>query len=242
MSWVRARAWRRPDVDRLWRAPEPFCYAATGDARWTSGRGHALVVLVMTLRGAFCATRRIRSDCRATVRRDVRGCDRRHRPRVGAGGGRPRSDHGTGQARWHLVVFLKRPGGQAQFSAALSLQSGEEPFGRLHTWINANLSRDLSLSVLASQAAMSERSFSRHYLEATGLTPARAVDSGCGVAGGPSGSLRTPRSRSSVLRGNAGSERRRRCGAASCACCQRARRTIAHASVQHRRGPCGGRR
>jgi transcriptional regulator GlxA family with amidase domain len=76
----------------------------------------------------------------------------------------------------YLVMFLKRPGGQAQFSAALSLQSGEEPFGRLHAWINANLSRDLSLPVLASQAAMSERSFSRRYHEATGLTPARAVD------------------------------------------------------------------
>ena len=76
----------------------------------------------------------------------------------------------------YLVVFLKGPGGQAQFSTALSLQFGEEPFGQLHAWINANLSRDLSLSVLASQAAMSERSFSRRYLEATGLTPARAVD------------------------------------------------------------------
>jgi transcriptional regulator GlxA family with amidase domain len=76
----------------------------------------------------------------------------------------------------YLVVFLKRPGGQAQFSAALSLQSGETPFGPLHAWINANLSRDLSLATLASQAGMSERSFRRHYLEATGLTPARAVE------------------------------------------------------------------
>ena len=76
----------------------------------------------------------------------------------------------------YLVVFLKRPGGQAQFSAALSLQAGEAPFGRLHAWIDANLARDLSLSTLAAQAGMSERSFSRRYLEATGLTPARAVE------------------------------------------------------------------
>ena len=76
----------------------------------------------------------------------------------------------------YLVVFLKRPGGQAQFSAALSLQSGEAPFGTLHAWINANLGRDLSLPALAAQAGMSERSFSRRYLEATGLTPARAVE------------------------------------------------------------------
>ena len=76
----------------------------------------------------------------------------------------------------YLVVFLKRPGGQAQFSAALSLQAGEAPFGKLHAWIDANLARDLSLSTLAAEAGMSERSFSRHYLEATGLTPARAVE------------------------------------------------------------------
>jgi len=76
----------------------------------------------------------------------------------------------------YLVVFLKRPGGQAQFSAALSLQAGEAPFGKLHAWIDANLGRDLSLASLAAQAGMSERSFSRRYLEATGLTPARAVE------------------------------------------------------------------
>jgi transcriptional regulator GlxA family with amidase domain len=76
----------------------------------------------------------------------------------------------------YLVVFLKRPGGQAQFSAALSLQAGEAPFGKLHAWIDANLARDLSLRTLAAQAGMSERSFNRHYVEATGLTPARAVE------------------------------------------------------------------
>jgi len=76
----------------------------------------------------------------------------------------------------YLVVFLKRPGGQAQFSAALSLQSAEDQFGMLHDWINKHLSDDISLPMLADQAGMSERSFSRHYAEATGLTPARAVE------------------------------------------------------------------
>jgi transcriptional regulator GlxA family with amidase domain len=76
----------------------------------------------------------------------------------------------------YLVVFLKRPGGQAQFSAALSLQSAEDRFGALHDWINKHLSDDISLPLLAGKAGMSERSFSRHYLEATGLTPARAVE------------------------------------------------------------------
>lgn len=76
----------------------------------------------------------------------------------------------------YLVVFLKRPGGQAQFSEALSLQSAEDEFGALHDWINRHLADDLSLSRLASQAGMSERSFSRHYAQATGLTPARAIE------------------------------------------------------------------
>jgi transcriptional regulator GlxA family with amidase domain len=76
----------------------------------------------------------------------------------------------------YLVVFLKRPGGQAQFSAALALQAAEDKFGALHAWISEHLAGDLSLSVLADQAGMSERSFSRHYAEATGQTPARAIE------------------------------------------------------------------
>jgi transcriptional regulator GlxA family with amidase domain len=76
----------------------------------------------------------------------------------------------------YLVVFLKRPGGQAQFSEALSMQSAEDEFGALHEWINKHISDDLSLAILADQAGMSERSFSRHYAEATGVTPARAIE------------------------------------------------------------------
>ena len=76
----------------------------------------------------------------------------------------------------YLVVFLKRPGGQAQFSAALALQAGEAPFGKLHAWMEANIAADLSLARLAAEAGMSERNFSRRYVEATGLTPARAVE------------------------------------------------------------------
>jgi transcriptional regulator GlxA family with amidase domain len=76
----------------------------------------------------------------------------------------------------YLVVFLKRPGGQAQFSEALSLQSAEDEFGALHQWISKHLAGDLSLSRLAREAGMSERSFSRHYAKATGLTPLRAIE------------------------------------------------------------------
>jgi transcriptional regulator GlxA family with amidase domain len=76
----------------------------------------------------------------------------------------------------YLVVFLKRPGGQAQFSEALSLQAAEDEFGALHDWISKHLADDLSLPTLARQAGMSERSFSRHYARATGLTPVRAIE------------------------------------------------------------------
>jgi transcriptional regulator GlxA family with amidase domain len=73
-------------------------------------------------------------------------------------------------------MFLKRPGGQAQFSTALSLQTEEDKFGALHEWIGKNLAGDTSLPALADKAGMSERSFSRRYSEETGLTPARAVE------------------------------------------------------------------
>ena len=76
----------------------------------------------------------------------------------------------------HLVMFLKRPGGQAQFSAVLSLQGAEDRFGALHSWMAGRLTDDLSLPALARNVGMSERSFSRHYVEATGITPARAVE------------------------------------------------------------------
>ncbi len=76
----------------------------------------------------------------------------------------------------HLVVFLKRPGGQSQFSVTLSLQKGDSRFAELHAWIAENLTLDLSIPTLAAQAGMSERSFVRHYRAETGQTPARAVE------------------------------------------------------------------
>jgi transcriptional regulator GlxA family with amidase domain len=76
-----------------------------------------------------------------------------------------------------LVVFLKRPGGQAQFSAALALQSRSGGgFEALHGWIADHPAADLSVAALAARAGMSERSFARHYRATTGETPARAVE------------------------------------------------------------------
>jgi len=75
-----------------------------------------------------------------------------------------------------LVVYLKRPGGQSQFSAILSTQQADDPFGELHTWMAAHLASDLSVPVLARRLNMSERTFMRHYKAQTGRTPARVVE------------------------------------------------------------------
>lgn len=76
----------------------------------------------------------------------------------------------------HLVVFLKRPGGQSQFSVTLSLQKGGSRFSKLHAWIAEHLHLDLNIPTLAAACGMSERSFVRHYRAETGQTPARAVE------------------------------------------------------------------
>ena len=75
-----------------------------------------------------------------------------------------------------LVVFLKRPGGQSQFSVTLDLQHQGKRFDDLHAWIAENLHLDLGIAALALQAGMSERSFIRHYRADTGQTPARAIE------------------------------------------------------------------
>lgn len=75
-----------------------------------------------------------------------------------------------------LVVFAKRPGGQAQFSAGLALAGSDATFDRLHDWMKRNLRGNLAVPALAEQAGMSERSFLRHYRIVTGGTPARAVE------------------------------------------------------------------
>jgi transcriptional regulator GlxA family with amidase domain len=76
----------------------------------------------------------------------------------------------------HLVVFAKRPGGQAQFSTALALGGSGDKFDTLHEWMRQNLRGNLAIPILAEQAGMSERSFLRHYRQITGTTPARAVE------------------------------------------------------------------
>jgi transcriptional regulator GlxA family with amidase domain len=75
-----------------------------------------------------------------------------------------------------LVLFLRRPGGQAQFSTSLSAQASDvKPLRELGVWMAENLARDLSVSVLASRVAMSDRNFARVFAQELGVTPARYV-------------------------------------------------------------------
>jgi transcriptional regulator GlxA family with amidase domain len=79
-------------------------------------------------------------------------------------------------ARW-LVVFLQRPGGQAQFSSHLSaVPASRETLRDLQAWIADNLDQDLRVERLAERAAMSPRNFARAFRRETGLTPAAYVE------------------------------------------------------------------
>ena len=89
-------------------------------------------------------------------------------------------DHGReialAVARW-LVLFLKRPGGQSQFSVQLSQQTASrEPIRDLQWWILDHLDDDLSVEALAERVAMSPRNFARVFTREIGVTPARYVE------------------------------------------------------------------
>jgi len=89
-------------------------------------------------------------------------------------------DHGRtlalAVARW-LVVFLKRPGGQSQFSAQLAAQiAARSPIEHVQQWIRDHPTADLSVAELARRAGMSERNFSRQFREDVGVTPAAYVE------------------------------------------------------------------
>ncbi|WP_109478041.1 helix-turn-helix domain-containing protein [Paraburkholderia sp. C35] len=84
--------------------------------------------------------------------------------------------HVAMQVARRLVVFVKRPGGQSQFSAALAAQaSAGGAFDHLHGWMASNLSADLSVERLAEEARMSPRTFARRYVDEVGRTPAKTV-------------------------------------------------------------------
>ncbi|MGW1870845.1 GlxA family transcriptional regulator [Streptomyces mauvecolor] len=89
-------------------------------------------------------------------------------------------DHGRaaalGLAR-NMVVFLRRPGNQAQFSAQLAVQTARrEPLRELQQWITEHPDGDLSVEALAQRASLSPRHFARAFHAETGTTPGRYVE------------------------------------------------------------------
>jgi transcriptional regulator GlxA family with amidase domain len=76
-----------------------------------------------------------------------------------------------------LVLFLRRPGDQAQFSAGQPWhRAAREPLRELQGWIGENLDADLSVPALAKRAFMSPRNFARAFRREVGLTPAAYVE------------------------------------------------------------------
>jgi transcriptional regulator GlxA family with amidase domain len=77
----------------------------------------------------------------------------------------------------NLVLFMRRPGGQTQYSAGLNVQAAATPrLRQLVSDISADPSGDLSVPELAARAAMSERTFSRVFQKETGVSPASFVE------------------------------------------------------------------
>jgi len=89
-------------------------------------------------------------------------------------------DHGSRlalQVARNLVLYLRRPGGQSQFSAALSLQlTDRKPLRELESWVLDNLNKPLTVPVLAQRVAMSPRNFARVFTQEMKTTPAKFVE------------------------------------------------------------------
>ena len=89
-------------------------------------------------------------------------------------------DHGSAlalQVARNLVLYLRRPGGQSQFSAALSLQlTDRKPLRELESWVLDNLNKPLNVPVLAARVAMSPRNFARVFTKEMKTTPAKFVE------------------------------------------------------------------
>ncbi|MCX5375689.1 GlxA family transcriptional regulator [Streptomyces sp. NBC_00091] len=76
-----------------------------------------------------------------------------------------------------LVMYLKRQGGQSQFSVPLSRPAaGRRDIDELRLWIADHLDADLSAQALAARMCLSERHFARVFTQETGTTPAAYVE------------------------------------------------------------------
>jgi len=89
-------------------------------------------------------------------------------------------DHGSRlalQVARNLVLYLRRPGSQSQFSAALSLQlTDRKPLRELEAWVLDNLNKPLTVPAMAQRVAMSPRNFARVFTAEMKTTPAKFVE------------------------------------------------------------------
>ena len=89
-------------------------------------------------------------------------------------------DHGVRlalQVARQLVLYLRRPGGQSQFSAALALQFAErQPLRELHAWVLEHLDAALDVAALAARVHMSPRNFARVFRREMHTTPGKFVE------------------------------------------------------------------
>ncbi len=90
------------------------------------------------------------------------------------------ADHGGGLAvcvARELVVYVKRAGGQAQYSQPLRFQAqADGRFAALATWITDNLAADLRVEALAARVNLSPRQFSRRFAEVFDASPAQHIE------------------------------------------------------------------
>lgn len=76
-----------------------------------------------------------------------------------------------------MVMYVKRSGGQSQFSVPLSVQSSEDDrIDELRMWIADHLTDDLSLEALAARTHLSVRHLARLFRQRTATTPAAYVE------------------------------------------------------------------
>lgn len=90
------------------------------------------------------------------------------------------ADHGAELAHQiarDLVVFVRRPGGQSQFSAQLQTEPARSPvIAELQRWLPDHLDDDLTVPALAHRAGLSQRQFARAFAAEVGTTPAVYVE------------------------------------------------------------------
>lgn len=128
----------------------------------------------------------------------------------------------------HLVLYVRRPGFQSQWSPALVAQRrSSDPLGRTLAWARRHLDRPLDVATLAAHAGVSARTLHRRCVEHLGITPARLI-----------GQLRVEHARTLLATSRlSGKEIARHCGLRDAAQLTRlVRRDVGVSSRKYRQG------